>query len=244
MALQTQLKSRDSQLFHHWPTLDGAASEVKLGSQPRLNTPPPPTPEPTAPPSVISGTVAPIIDKDRQQESMDEANAAMSKGPAAGAAQAVKAAEASGGDPGLAAAEGVKTGVVKTVTKTPKMSTTLKCLLNLCAQYFLVMTLYKFVRTWNTANGVQTSNFEKIVKQATDTVVFAPMLCVLFIGTRMRALQLSHNHGAPPMWVQQSMEVCAYAVAVQTLLVLLVPMVLGEQETEEGDHQQKGGIGK
>ena len=34
---------------------------------------------------------------------------------------------------------------------------------------------------------------------------FAPMLCVLFIATRMRALQISKNKGAPQGWAQDGM---------------------------------------
>jgi hypothetical protein len=123
------------------------------------------------------------------------------------------------------------------------MSTTMQCIMNLAAQYFIVFTLYKFVKTWNAVNGVEKSSVENIVEQATNTVSFAPMLCILFIGTRMRALSISKGHGAPPPWVQTGMMCCCYAILVQALLVLCVPLLLGEKETEDGDTKQKGGIG-
>ena len=37
---------------------------------------------------------------------------------------------------------------------------------------------------------------------------FAPMLAVLFIATRMRALQMTDNKGSPQGWVQDGMCAC------------------------------------
>ena len=41
-----------------------------------------------------------------------------------------------------------------------------------------------------------------------STVQFAPMLAVLFIATRMRALQMTDNKGSPQGWVQDGMCAC------------------------------------
>ena len=47
--------------------------------------------------------------------------------------------------------------------------------------------------------------------------MFAPMLAVLFIGLRMRALQITDNRGSPQKWAQQGMFLCTYAILMQVL---------------------------
>ncbi len=44
------------------------------------------------------------------------------------------------------------------------------------------------------------------------------MLSVLFIGLRMRALQITNQKGAPQGWAQQGMFLATYAVLVQVRL--------------------------
>jgi len=61
-------------------------------------------------------------------------------------------------------------------------------------------------------------------QQAADTVVLAPMLCILFIGARMRALQIDPKNGAPQKWAQTLFYVCAYGLLVGTCLCLLNPI--------------------
>jgi len=71
-----------------------------------------------------------------------------------------------------------------------------------------------------------------------NTVSFAPMLCILFIGARMRALQIDPVNGNPQKWAQNCFYLCAYSVLVQCLLLLLIPLVLDgklNKGTTEGD---------
>merc|ERR1719240_2071797 len=78
------------------------------------------------------------------------------------------------------------------------------------------------------------------------TVMFCPMLSVLFVGTRMRALQISKNQGSPPWWAQQAMFLCTYAVLLQVCMVLLLPFFTKEapKTDEDGNvvHEQKTGV--
>merc|ERR1719253_135833 len=60
---------------------------------------------------------------------------------------------------------------------------------------------------------------------AKHTVMFAPMLSILFIGARMRALSIGLE--GPQPWAQTCMYVCAYAVLGQLLLVAVTPMLGG-----------------
>ena len=64
----------------------------------------------------------------------------------------------------------------------------------------------------------------EIFDQAAKTTNFAPMLAVLFIGTRMRALQIDPKagpgSGVPQPWAQTCFYVTAYAVLGQTILTV------------------------
>merc|ERR1719231_700996 len=59
---------------------------------------------------------------------------------------------------------------------------------------------------------------------AKATVQFAPMLSIIFVGTRMRALQITDQKGQPQGWAQEAMYMCTYAVMIQVLMVCLLPL--------------------
>ena len=50
---------------------------------------------------------------------------------------------------------------------------------------------------------------------ARATVQFCPMMSILFVGLRMRALQITDQKGAPQGWAQQGMFLSTYAIMVQ-----------------------------
>merc|ERR1719504_127754 len=66
-----------------------------------------------------------------------------------------------------------------------------------------------------------------------NTVAFAPMLCILFIGARMRALQIDPVNGNPQKWAQACFYLCSYSVLVQVVILMMVPLVL-DGEAKEG----------
>merc|ERR1719359_1912654 len=53
------------------------------------------------------------------------------------------------------------------------------------------------------------------------------MMAVLFIGARMRALQMDPINGAPQKWAQNCFYLCTYAVMMQCILAITIPLVLG-----------------
>jgi len=71
------------------------------------------------------------------------------------------------------------------------------------------------------------------------TVNFAPMLCILFIGARMRALQMDPKNGNPQVWAQRCFYMCTYSVMVQCILCIAAPLLLRDcvckQGASEGD---------
>merc|ERR1719393_959037 len=124
----------------------------------------------------------------------------------------------------------------------PKVSPTLQCVMNLSLQYFILYTVLALVRTANQFTGFKYVGIQKIIETGCSTVTYAPMLCVLFLGARMRAIQLSQDqtekYQLPQPWVQQAMFTCSYAVLAQVVLVLLMPIFTGEANVktdEEGN---------
>eukprot|EP00747_Dinoflagellata_sp_TGD_P158750 gnl/TRDRNA2_/TRDRNA2_177840_c0_seq1.p1 gnl/TRDRNA2_/TRDRNA2_177840_c0~~gnl/TRDRNA2_/TRDRNA2_177840_c0_seq1.p1 ORF type:complete len:975 (+),score=152.67 gnl/TRDRNA2_/TRDRNA2_177840_c0_seq1:99-3023(+) len=77
---------------------------------------------------------------------------------------------------------------------------------------------------------------------ARDTVIaagvslaFCPLLCVLFLATRMRALQISQNMGNPQAWAQDCFFICVFATYTQALCCLLMPIFTGAATQVDGD---------
>merc|ERR1719158_2626725 len=114
----------------------------------------------------------------------------------------------------------------------PAVAPTLQCVISLSIQYFVIYTLLAIVRTANQFTGHSMLGLQKIMETAATTVTYAPMLSVLFLGVRMRAIQLSQGqtekYKLPQPWVQQAMFIATYAVLGQVILVLMMPCFTGE----------------
>lgn len=115
----------------------------------------------------------------------------------------------------------------------PAVSTTLLCIMNLTVQYFVIYTALAILRTYGQMQGMgSVMGLLRITETAASTVVYAPMLSVLFLGTRMRAIQLAQGetekYSLPQPFVQNAMQVASWAVLGQVLLVLVVPVFTGE----------------
>merc|ERR1719159_574024 len=128
----------------------------------------------------------------------------------------------------------------------PKVSPTLNCVVSLSIQYFCIYTALAILRTMNefTSNGFLGA--QKICEVGASTVTYAPMLCVLFIGTRMRAIQLSQGetekYKLPQPWVQGAMYWATYAVLTQVILVLIIGVVSGVPKCDEEGNVDMSGV--
>merc|ERR1719199_2369003 len=129
---------------------------------------------------------------------------------------------------------------------TPPVSPTMQCVMNLTVQYFFVyLMLWVLVTTKQFMSSGRAFLDVAIptLDSARMTVMFCPMLSVLFVGTRMRALQISSNAGSPPWWTQQAMFLCTYAALLQVCMVLLLPFFTGgaPKMDEDGNVQEPSG---
>jgi len=136
----------------------------------------------------------------------------------------------------------------------PAVSPTLQCVMSLGFQYFLIYTCLAIVRTANEFDGFAFVGVQKMLETACTTVTYAPMLSVLFLGARMRAIQLSQGdtekYKLPQPWVQMAMFSTIYAVLAQVVLVLIIPVFTGEMSETTDEHGdidmskvQMGGMG-
>merc|ERR1719465_374179 len=111
----------------------------------------------------------------------------------------------------------------------------------LSCTFFVIYLLLAISRTYSQYAGGQlfTSNFESVMLRAADTLAMAPMLCVLFLAARMRALQMDPVGGNPQKWAQNCFYACTYSLICQTALATIVPLFLGgkveKNEKIEGD---------
>ena len=70
------------------------------------------------------------------------------------------------------------------------------------------------------------------MENALGTVAYCPMLAILFVATRMRALRITNNKGAPQGWAQDGMYMATWAVLIQFLMVLIIPCCTGSTEVK------------
>merc|ERR1719191_2588204 len=120
--------------------------------------------------------------------------------------------------------------VVGSQFKVNPVSTSMQCVVSLTIQYFLVYTALALGRTVAKSLGVSYGNTPilEILKTATYTVSFAPMLAVLFLAYRMRVTWLTQGKGNPPEYVQAAMYCATYAVLAMTLCVCVIPIFTGK----------------
>merc|ERR1719235_2537132 len=118
--------------------------------------------------------------------------------------------------------------------------------MNLTVQYFFI-----YLCLWICITGQQLLGSSNIWDQAIGifdaaraTVMFAPMLSILFVGARMRALQLTKaTDGTIPVtagpqgWAQDGMFLSTWSVLIQVIMAILVPIITGAKPEmdEEGN---------
>merc|ERR1719482_1496298 len=91
------------------------------------------------------------------------------------------------------------------------------CTMTLSCAFFLCYLMLAISKTYTQFVGGNnsTTTFEKVVTMAANTMGLAPMLCVLFLGTRMRALHMDPVNGNPQRWAQNCFYVCTYSLICQ-----------------------------
>merc|ERR1719313_390891 len=105
---------------------------------------------------------------------------------------------------------------------TPPISVTMQCVINLTVQFFTVYLGLWIAQTAKDFMQMELPRLSELMMDAQATIAFCPMLAILFVGTRMRALLITNNRGAPPGWAQDGMYMATWAVLIQFLMVLII----------------------
>merc|ERR1719263_1520465 len=122
------------------------------------------------------------------------------------------------------------------VSLTPPISPAMSCVMNLTVQYFFIYLCLWVCITCQQILG-SSPIWDKaiaIFDAGRATVMFAPMLSMLFIGTRMRALQLTKATdgtipptAGPQGWAQDGMFLSTWSCLVQLIMTLVVCLITG-----------------
>jgi hypothetical protein len=107
------------------------------------------------------------------------------------------------------------------------LSTTLKAVISLECAYFGVMFWQGMILLMEELTGEDYDIQRDASIAAGISLGLAPLLCILFVATRMRALQITQQMGAPPGWAQDCMNLAVFACCVQSLCCLLMPIFVG-----------------
>lgn len=113
---------------------------------------------------------------------------------------------------------------------------------NLTLQLFVVhLALAAAANTLPKQRGRSGSKLLRVLKLAADTVFFAPALCVLFVGARVRALQVDGGQGVVQPWAVHAFGACSVSLLVQTVVVVTVPFLPGG-DARRGASKVKGDV--
>jgi len=107
------------------------------------------------------------------------------------------------------------------------LSTTFKCVVNLERVYFGIMFGQTLVFFIEDITKTEMPLSQDTFVAAGISMNFAPLLCILFVATRMRALQITQQMGAPPGWAQDCMILCVFATFIQAVCCLVMPIFVG-----------------
>merc|ERR1740130_260884 len=119
--------------------------------------------------------------------------------------------------------------------------------MNLSLQYFAVyLFLFVFITIHQFSGGKAGAWGCSVMEACQKTVMFAPMLSVLFLAVRMRALQPTKaNDGTipvtagPQLWAQEAMFLATWSVLVQLLVTLIVGLISGGAPKMDKDGNAK-----
>merc|ERR1719160_483249 len=116
--------------------------------------------------------------------------------------------------------------------KIPPVSPAVDCTMILASMYFLVYAGIQFGKTFQSFSGIDSSKLTGALQGAVITMYWAPMMAVLYIGARMRAMQMDPINVPMQSWAQKCFYASTYSVMMQCILAVVVPLILGGKVKE------------
>jgi len=108
--------------------------------------------------------------------------------------------------------------------KLPAPAPAVMCTMILAVLFFVTQIIVAGCRSYSEFTGTEESRIVGVMNSAAQTVEFGPMLAILFLAARMRALQ---HDGQPQAWAQRCMYASTGALCLTTVLAVAVPLALG-----------------
>jgi hypothetical protein len=104
-------------------------------------------------------------------------------------------------------------------TPMPKLMT---AVLALVCQYFVMQTLWSGAHCYQWLTGAG-QRFLASLDAATDPVIYAPMLCTLFLAPWFRAMRLTSSldplqYALPQLWLEGGMVICSAVLILKSML--------------------------
>merc|ERR1719230_1624126 len=119
------------------------------------------------------------------------------------------------------------------------VSPAVQCVVNLTCQYFFCYFMITVMLTASELSGgrVQPEKWKLFaaIDAAKATLAFAPMLAILFVTTRMYALLITNNKGAPQAWVQDGMYMATWSLLISFTMCLATGLVTDVETDEDGN---------
>jgi len=106
----------------------------------------------------------------------------------------------------------------------PPPAPAVMCTMILCVFFFGIQLVIAACQTYEEFSRVEMPKVIGVMKGAALTVEFAPMLAILFLAARMRALQ---HDGQPQPWAQKCMYAATFSMCATTIFAILVPALMG-----------------
>merc|ERR1740138_124022 len=100
---------------------------------------------------------------------------------------------------------------------------------------FFSVQLLQWLASLATCCGRLGEVFKATASSAGVCVGLCPLLGILFVGCRMRALQLTNQQGSPHWWAQDSMRLSVMAIFLQVACCVLLPLFTGAATSVDGD---------
>jgi len=110
------------------------------------------------------------------------------------------------------------------LSKLPRPAPAVFCTMVLAVVFFLTQLIIAFCRTYEEFKGVSFPRMVSVMQEAATTVEYGPMLAIVFLCARMRALQ---HDSQPQVWAQDCMYAATSAMCVTTLLAIAIPFTVG-----------------
>lgn len=114
------------------------------------------------------------------------------------------------------------------------LSVTMKCTLMMSALFFIVH-VFQWFASFSTRVDKWGDILQATALSAGVAVSLCPMLSSLFIGCRMRALQLTDQKGSPQWWAQDAMSLDVIAIFIQVFCCIALPAFTGAATSVDGD---------